>query len=205
MRKKGIIENWGINDSEYPVTTYANGKLIWICKIYEDWKSMIVRTRNHKFLEKNPTYVGCSVCEEWKYFSNFRKWVLEEQPNKNWENCMLDKDILSNVSKMYSPSTCAYVLEKTNQFFKDSAKIRGKYLIGVSKKDKATKFLAKCRNPFARGEFFSAYYDTEIEAHNAWMRAKHLYATELAKLEPDPRVQQVLNAKWSMKNDVDKS
>ncbi len=205
MRKKGIIEGWGINDAEYPVTIYDGRKLSWICPIYEDWKSMIVRVKNSKFLEKNPTYNDCLICDEWKYFSNFRHWVLEIQPNKYWEVCMLDKDILSDEAKIYSPETCAYVLEKTNQFFKDSARIRGKYMVGVSRKTENSKFSAQCRNPFDRQQTVRSYHDTEVDAHMAWMSTKNMFAKELAKIEQDPRVKAVLNAKWSMKNDIDKS
>ncbi len=163
VKKKGIIEGWGINDAGYPVTRYEKGNLVWICPIYKDWKHMIVRARSEKFLMKNPAYVGCNICEEWKYFSNFRRWVLEEQPNKDWENCMLDKDLLVLGNKTYSPDTCVYVEELVNQFVKDSAAIRGKYLIGVSRKDGRSKYTSKCRNPFNRLHCYMSYHLTEVK------------------------------------------
>lgn len=32
---------------------------------YQAWQSILERCYDNKYLEKSPTYIGCSVCEEW--------------------------------------------------------------------------------------------------------------------------------------------
>lgn len=200
MRKRGIIEGWGVNDATYPVSKYElignKRKAVWWCPVYKDWKAMLVRSHNVKFLNANPTYLGCSVCEEWKYFSNFRRWVLEKQPNKDWENCMLDKDILVPSNKYYSPETCVYVQEIINQFIKDNGNIRGQYMIGVSRKDDKSKFVSKCRNPFSRDDCYTSYHYSELEAHLAWKKNKRMIANILADMQDDERVANALRARY---------
>lgn len=49
----------------------------------ECWHSMISRCYNNKFIEKNPTYKGCIVCDEWHNFQNFAKWYDIFKRKKN--------------------------------------------------------------------------------------------------------------------------
>ena len=49
--------------------------------------------------KKYPSYVGCTVCEEWKTFSNFRRWMVTQ----NFEGRHLDKDLLVKDNLHYSP------------------------------------------------------------------------------------------------------
>lgn len=48
---------------------------------------------------------GCSVCEEWLTFSNFKRW-MEQQ---DYEGKALDKDLLVSQNKTYSSETCVFV------------------------------------------------------------------------------------------------
>ncbi len=66
---------------------------------------MLQRCYSESYLNKRPSYRGCSVCEEWKTFSNFMAWMK----NKNMENLELEKDILVPGNKLYSPETCVFV------------------------------------------------------------------------------------------------
>ena len=38
---------------------------------------MIKRCYDERMLMKSPQYRGCSVCEEWRYFSNFKRWFSQ--------------------------------------------------------------------------------------------------------------------------------
>ena len=52
----------------------------------------------------------CKVCDEWLTYSNFEKWF-----NKNYkEGQQLDKDILFEGNKLYSPETCCFVPSDIN-------------------------------------------------------------------------------------------
>ena len=77
---------------------------------YSKWISMWERCNNIKF----PSYIDVSICEEWKRFSNFLIWCKD--PSNNYHKSYhLDKDILSQGSKVYSPSTCCFVPQEINK------------------------------------------------------------------------------------------
>lgn len=87
MRKKPkLVYGVGINDADYPTTQRekVNGewKITWRCLYYDRWVSMLTRCYSSKCHEKQPTYKGCSVCDEWLTFSNFRKW-MEQQTGRD--------------------------------------------------------------------------------------------------------------------------
>ena len=104
----------GINDFEGQVN--INGKKI---KSYQVWKNMLARCYSEKIHNKRPTYIGCLVCDEWLYFSNFKKWFDEnyrwDLDEKGLRPC-LDKDLLVEGNKMYSPETCIFIPNKVNGF-----------------------------------------------------------------------------------------
>lgn len=64
----------GINDAPYKVIL-RKGDKIFRCPVYDIWYSMIRRCYSSSFQKNNKTYSGCSVCEEWLLFSNFKKWI----------------------------------------------------------------------------------------------------------------------------------
>ena len=68
---KGTVRGHGINDLK---GTIADGKE-WRARedsYYRTWTSMLKRCYSAKFLERNPTYKGCSVvCPERLHFSVF--------------------------------------------------------------------------------------------------------------------------------------
>ena len=80
----------------------VNGKAV---KAYRTWGSMIERCYSKKCQAKHPTYIGCSVVEEWHNYQNFAKWFDENYI----DGCELDKDIKIKGNKVYSPSTCIFV------------------------------------------------------------------------------------------------
>lgn len=200
VRKKNkLVFGWGINDADYQVQLYDTLgdtlKRKWICPYYEDWYDIIRRSKSDKLKSERHTYRDVSVCEEWKYFSNFKKWV-DSQPNKDWVNCQADKDILCyNKPKIYSPETVVYITESLNQFLKDRGNDRGKYKLGVSKQGNG--YVAKCSNPFSNNNEdgrYLGYFSTELEAHLAWKAKKHEYACVWADLQEDVRVSEVLRS-----------
>ena len=116
-----LVWGVGINDLPYRTHVYEElpksggkriQKLVFKCPYYAKWKDMLKRCYNKKFLERNQTYIGTSVCNEWWYASEFKKW-MEQQ---DWDGKSLDKDIIVPRSKLYSPDTCAFVLKATNLF-----------------------------------------------------------------------------------------
>ena len=99
---------------------------------YATWADMIKRCYDAYYINKNPTYIDCYVCNEWLNFQNFAEWYYKNIYNCNNERMHLDKDILIKGNKIYSPETCIIVPQRINSLFTKSDKARGEYPIGVS-------------------------------------------------------------------------
>ena len=191
----------GVNDLPYRTQVWEyvteNGgkrvqKLVFRCPYYAAWKRMLERCYSEKFLESHPSYIGTSVCSEWLYASEFKKW-MEQQ---DWEGKSLDKDIIAPGSKLYSPETCAFVLKATNSFVTASDARRGKCPIGVSLYKRTGKYQAQCQNPFTGERGYLGLFSTPEEAHEAWRKRKHEIAQLAAARESDPRVVEALKKKY---------
>ena len=96
---------------------------------YVVWCEMLKRCYSEKYHKKKPTYKGCSVCEEWLLFSNFKRWFDENYV----DGYVLDKDILVKGNKVYSPDTCCFVPKGLNSLLTNRKNHRGKYPVGVFK------------------------------------------------------------------------
>lgn len=69
--------------------------------------NMYNRCYREDYLEKNPQYKGCSICDEWLNDREaFYNWVAENYYIIDGEQIDLDKDILVKGNKVYSPDTC---------------------------------------------------------------------------------------------------
>lgn len=210
MKEIKLVRGVGIKDVDYVVqktrpVAPVNGKrkqvLVWICPYYEKWRNMVIRCYCKKYQTKNPTYEGTTIDPDWLYLSNFIKWV-DSQPNKDWQNCSLDKDILVQGNKHYSPETCVFIPESLNNFVLASSATRGKYLLGVYWHKEKKKFKAQCSDPFKVNSVHVGYFNTELEAHKAWQAKKHEYACQLAELQDDPRISRILMSKYASDNDL---
>ena len=83
-------------------------------KDYKIWRDMLERCYCPKRQERQPSYKGCTVSEEWKYFSNFCKWFAENYI-EGWH---LDKDVLKIGNRVYSPQTCCFLPHKLNSILR---------------------------------------------------------------------------------------
>lgn len=200
-RKYKKVYGVGINDADYIVqiketVSYIDGnqkqKQIWVCPFYKTWMSMLVRCYSNKFHLKNSTYRGCSVSEEWLTFSNFKKW-MEQQ---DWEDKQLDKDLLLFDNKVYSAETCVFIDQTVNKFVTDCRASRGLYIIGCHWNKCCKKYQAQCQNPFTKKQEYLGLFDAELEAHMAWKKRKHELACELANLQTDPRIAGALRVRY---------
>ena len=166
-----------------------NGKK---CPIYYAWVRMFERCYSKKFHRINPTYVGCTVSEEFKDYSKWREWYDNYQyKHDGWH---LDKDLLIKGNKVYSESTCVFIPREINQVLVKRTASRGKYLIGVTWCKTKKAFKAQVRKNKGKLEYLG-YFNTEIEAHLAYKQAKESYLKELAdkyKDLLDPRAYEAL-------------
>ena len=193
----------GVNDADYVVVVwetvgYVDGKYkqkkVWNCPFYRVWGNMLERCFSEKEKARNPTYKDVTCCEEWLVFSDFKRW-MEQQ---DWEGRQLDKDIIFANNKVYSPETCAFVSRVTNTFITAREASRGKYPLGVYWSTWGKKFRAQCRNPFTKKKEHLGYFDCSKEAHEAWRKRKHELAQLVAETETDMRVIEALKKRYSV-------
>ena len=201
MKTRKLVHGVGINDADNAVvkfeTIVVNGKqkrkLIWFCPFYRTWKSMLERCYSTKYQERQPTYIGCTVSDEWLTFSNFRAWMMAQ----DWEGKQLDNDLLFEGNKVYSDKTCVFVSEVVNKFTLDRGAARGDCLIGVTWHKRAGKFQSQCSNPFTKKIEHFGLFDSEQEAHEEWLTRKLELAKELSAIQADPRVAEALINRYS--------
>lgn len=160
-----LVCNIGINDADYVVKPTVKGVRM-DCPIYSKWFQMLQRCYSEYGLKRNPSYVGCSVCEEWHRFSNYRDWYL-----KNYsEGLHLDKDILVKGNKLYSPETCCFVPRYINNTLLCKHSTKGEYPIGVYFEKESGKYKAQSN---VNGKYTNlGRFNDPQQAHQVWQKQK---------------------------------
>lgn len=150
-------------------------------KEYAAWKGMFRRCYDKNFLSRQPTYEGCTVCEEWYNFQNFAEWYVSQ--NGAEEGFELDKDLKILGNKEYSPMACSLLPLEINNLFANSKANRGIWPIGVywNKRDK--KFVARLgyKNKYK----ILGKFDCPNEAFDAYKYAKERHIKDMATLYKD--------------------
>lgn len=154
-----LVYGHGVNDLDCLVSS-AQGKMF---PFYNAWNGMLERCYSSRYHAIKPTYIGCTVCDEWKLLSNFKAWYDANHK----QGYHLDKDILHRGNKVYSPSTCRYIPPSINSLLINCRSRRGEYPLGVSRS--GSKFVAQCHNGDTRRvSVVIGRYDTPLEAFAAY-------------------------------------
>lgn len=167
-----LISGVGVNDYCGNVTFIDGGRRKPI-PAYSAWSSMLNRCYSKAFQERQPTYKGVTVCDDWLVFTNFKKW-FDVAYIDGYE---LDKDIIGDGSA-YSPDSCIYIPQWLNKFTTGSNATRGCCPIGACHRKDIDRYQANCRHPFGKYEYLG-YFMTQDEAHSAWKKRKLEIAEEL--------------------------
>ena len=149
---------------------------------YICWFSMLNRCYSAKYQKRQPTYIGCSVSDDWLYYPNFKKWYEENYYEVENKTAQLDKDIIIKGNKIYSEDTCVFVPKFINTLFVKSQKTRGELPIGVSYHKARKKYQAQL-SMYKDGKKTTkhlGWFDTANEAFNAYKQAKEEYIKEIA-------------------------
>ena len=164
-----------------------------LAKEYEIWHNMLKRCYSDTYRKKHPTYEGCEVSENFKFYEYFYEWCHKQIgfDNEGWQ---LDKDLLVKSNKVYSENTCVFLPHEINSLLTKRTTSRGEHLIGVywSKTNKA--FRARVNKNKGKQEHLGSF-KTEIEAFNAYKQAKEAFVKEQAnewKSQIDPRAYEAL-------------
>ena len=153
-------------------------------KCYSTWHDVLRRCYDKKYQDKKPTYIGCTVCEEWHNFQNFAQWYEENYYEVNEEEMHLDKDILVKGNKFYSPSTCIFVPKQINTLFVNCTRKRGDYPIGVSwiKRDKEFRVYCSIYDVISNksNNIYLGHYQDVNEAFQCYKQFKEKYIKKIA-------------------------
>lgn len=179
--KKGVVKNpntpkiFGVatNDLENLTGT----------KLFKIWHSMIRRCYSDVYHNNRPSYDDVTVQESWLKFSNFKKDV-ESLPFNDYcekHNYELDKDILSDGSRMYKLETISFVPKEINSAFINDirfGKYKGWY---VNSQGFFAPSTSGIMDEYRKNLGFKTSYRTSDEASNVYKTCKKLQLRDLAE------------------------
>ena len=164
----------GITGTKYPISVNSVQT-----KEYVLWCHMLQRCYSTTLKKQRPTYMGCEVSDNFKSYEYFYEWCNRQVgfDNEGWH---LDKDLLIKENKVYSESACIFIPQEINSMLLKSDKKRGKHLIGVCWHKKGKAFMASVNRNKGESEYLGLF-NTEIEAFNAYKKAKEAFVKEQAE------------------------
>ncbi len=186
----------GVVGTKYP--TMINGRNT---KEYGLWQNMLTRCYNDTYKNKQPTYIGCEVSNNFKSYEYFYEWC-QNQIGFNVEGWHLDKDLLIKGNKVYSEYSCVFLPNEINLLLVKCTASRGEYLIGVYWSKTANAFKATVRKNKG-GQKHLGYFNTELEAYNAYKIAKEAFVKEQANKFKSQIDQRAYNALMNYEVGID--
>lgn len=186
-----LAYGYGIND-------VAN---VWnTCrKAFSVWRSMLSRCYDSKYQVKEPSYIGCTVCDEWLRFSNFLKWFEDNYI----EGYQLDKDIIHKGNRVYAPEHCAFVPYEINYLLLRRQKHRGSEPIGVcfDNRNHRKNHYRACVQ-YKGKQCYLGFYKTKEEAFSVYKREKERIIKAIAGEYKDKIDVRVYNALMSYEVEI---
>lgn len=144
---------------------------------YDIWKAMIGRCYDKKMQKKAPCYVGVTVCEEWHNFQNYYAWLVSQSDyGKGYH---LDKDLLFQGNKIYSPDTCVLIPSEINTAVTFSETRNPNLPIGVTFDSAKNKYYA-CINIDGKTQSLGLY-ESISDARSAYVDKKESIVKGLAE------------------------
>lgn len=157
---------------------------------YYVWRGMMARCYTTKIQEKQPTYKGCTVSDEFLIFSGFYNWYQKQYgADLNFE---IDKDLLFKGNKQYHPDKCVLLPKEINSSLRTRKKSRGDLPIGVCR-GKSGSYIAKLND--SSGIRHLGTFKTPEQAFQAYKVAKEDRLKLLANKyrdQIDPRAYEAL-------------
>lgn len=177
--QKGSVKDY-LKPSVYNVGFTGNGEYSSKThqKFYKIWHKMFERSYDSKRHERQPNYIGTTVCKEWHNFQNFAKWLEENYI----EGFHLDKDLLQeNVgNKVYSPDTCVFLPQQINSFITNIQSNNTSGFTGVFFSKHKRRYTAQTYCFVTKKHLCLGYFVDKEEASKAYMKARKKQ-TELIK------------------------
>lgn len=129
---------------------------------YARWVNMLGVCYNTHRNPKSASYMGCFVNPVWHNFQNFAEWY-ETHPSKG-KGYELDKDIIKENNREFSPDHCLLVPKEINILFKKD----------YTKTSNLPKGVNAVRERFRASAYGKhiGYFDTADEAHEAFNKKR---------------------------------
>lgn len=171
---------FGVGINDYDGRVFIDNKKI---KSYQIWQGILGRCYDKKHQRRQPTYMDATVCDEWLLFSNFKKWFDENYPDELARELGikfdLDKDLLSDKAKIYSPDTCVFLPYNVNRFLSNRYSSNTSGYIGVCWHKRDNRWDARI-NDFNTNQQKHLGYFTNIEdAKDAYNKAREIEALKV--------------------------
>ena len=161
-------------------------------KEYRLWNNMLKRCYSVGCQKVRPTYIDCSVSENFRYLQYFKEWCNNQigfnSVDEKGKPFALDKDILVKGNRVYNEDVCVFVPSEINNVLTKRGNKRGDCVVGVWKYK--GKFVAQV----STGKMVQDYlgiFKTEKDAFQAYKTAKEDHIKEVANKwrdQSDPRV-----------------
>lgn len=143
-----------------------------------------IKDRCYGGRERNASYNGCSMCDEWNDFRNFDAWYQKN----HIDGYQIDKDIIKRGNKIYCEEYCCFVPREINLLVAGRGKRRTAYPPGVqltdSGKYSASIWLGNKIRYLGRfktaSEAFEAY-KTKKEKHIKDVAREYFYSGKIEK------------------------
>lgn len=197
---KRFVENGG-HDTEEKILEIANNKAIYEPtvhgvgywgmsdvdvhdKTYIRWYNMLGRCYSEKYQKRQPSYIGCSVADEWHNFSNYKKWCEENYYAVDDEVMEVDKDILQKGNTIYSPETCIFTPKSINSMFVNSKATRGNLPIGIDRAKNGS-YRVRVRKSDTGKQCIIGCYENIVEAFEVYKENKEQLIQETAQKYKD--------------------
>lgn len=142
------------------------------CKI---WSKMIERCYRKKRSARNLSYIDCKVCNEWLDMQVFSEWY----DNNYIDGFELDKDLLVDGNKIYSPETCTFIPQELNKFLSNVKSNNTSGYIGVSWHKSSKKWQSTISDIDTKTRVYLGLFDTPLEASMSYQKARAVMADRM--------------------------
>lgn len=173
--------------------TWENGKNT---KANPIWTAMVRRCYSSEQQIKQPSYIGCSIDENWHDYQNFAEWFYSHKYSDLGYH--LDKDLLIPDNRIYSPDRCCFVPRQLNNLTIDRKGDRGDLPQGVTWHKGSGVYHSRISVNGKRKHL--GHYDNIEDAYQMYVVGKEKYIKHMAKNWQDRIADDVFQAlmNWSL-------
>lgn len=172
-----LVPNFKDENGKWAWIGTVTGSHSYITTFGQFYSSMKLRCVPNGYIwKRHPTYVGCT--NDFGGFQDFCNWAVH-QVGYDIPGYHLDKDILAEGTKSYSPDTCVFVPQHINKLFKANPNPKRDLPLGVHI-DERGRIIAQLSKT-GRKTVVLGRFKTVDAAFLAFKHSKEKYVKELAE------------------------